>query len=337
MDWETYSKKRAKKTNTENMVKSPKSIIGLIILFIIISAVYSSWYTVQTEETAVITRFGKYTQQTPPGLHFKLPWGVDRVTKVKNTLVHEESFGFIVPQKRTLGFNNLNNSSFYRKPKEESLMLTGDLNVADVKWVVQYKISDPKKYLYNVANPQKNLRDISQATMRRVVGDRTVTEVLTVGSITIAQEAKELTQSILDNYNLGVEIINVLIKQTNPPEEVKPSFDEVTAAKQEQEQAINIAEKKYNEKIPEAKGLAEKEISFARGFAIETVNKAKGDAERFNRVLTEYKKAPKITKTRLYLEMVEDTVKKIENFTVVDSEIQGLLPIFSNQNNTNLK
>lgn len=208
-------------------------------------------------------------------------------------------------------------------------MLTGDLNVADVEWVVQYRVADPKDYLFNVRDPKKNIRDISQATMRRVVGDRTVSQVLTTGRTEIAAEAKRLSQEILNKYNMGVEIVDVKLQDVNPPEKVKPSFNDVVAAKQEQERTINMAEQEYNSLIPEARGKAEQEISGATGYAQAAVNRSKGDANKFLQLLQEYKKAPTITRKRLYLETVEKLMRRIDAITIVDKEVKGVLPVFT--------
>ncbi len=206
-------------------------------------------------------------------------------------------------------------------------MLSGDLNVADVQWVVHYRISDPEKYLFRVRDPRRNIRDISQATMRRVVGDRIVNDVLTVGRDQIAKDAMDLTQQILDKYEMGVKIERVILQDVNPPEPVKPSFNDVNAAKQEQEQAINQAEAQYNKVIPEAQGKAEEEISNARGYASAVLNRAKGDAQKITSILKEYRGAPEITRTRMYLDMMEDLFSRFRSVTIVDPNVKGVLPI----------
>lgn len=304
-----------------DLSSNPRGIIKLIAGFLLLMTALTSVYTVQPEEEAVVLRFGRYIGTFGPGLNFKLPFGIDTITKLKTAAILQESFGFysdsIAGEPR----------SMHRNLGEESLMLSGDLNVADVQWVVHYRISDPQKYLFNVRDPRRNIRDISQTTMRRVVGDKMVNDVLTVGRDQIAAEAMEMTQSILDRYEMGVKIERVILQDVNPPEPVRPSFNEVNAAKQEQEQAINQAEALYNKVIPEAQGKAEEEISNARGYATAILNRAKGDADKIGAILKEYKNAPEITRTRLYLEMMEEVFGRSKSVTVVDPDIKGILPL----------
>ena len=308
----------------KKLLSNPQHLLPILLIFILIPIGSSSFYTVQPDEEAVVLRFGKYVETTTPGLHFKLPFGIDTAIKVKTKLVLQEEFGFRTTStggKRT----SYSNSSF----DTESLMLTGDLNVADVEWITQFQIAEPQKFLFNTRDPIQNIRDISEAVMRRVVGDRLVTDVLTVGRTEIANEAKILTQEILDNYDMGVRVISIKLQDVNPPEPVKPSFNEVNAAKQEQEQAINQAEKHYNDVIPEARGQAEKKIAEAEGYAQALANTAEGDAKRFTAVLREYKKAPKITRERMYIETMEKVLKRMDDITVVDQQVSGLLPIYN--------
>jgi len=210
-------------------------------------------------------------------------------------------------------------------------MLTGDLNVADVEWVLQYQIADPFKYMFQASEPIRNLRDVSESIMRRVVGDHTVSEVLTTGRLKIAADAKVLIQEVLDKYDIGIRVIAVKLQDINPPDTVKPSFNEVVAAKQEQEQLINQAERSYNKVIPEARGKAEEQIAMADGYAMARVNRAKGDAERFTAVLREYRRAPVVTRKRIYIETMQEMFKRFENVTIVDSNLKGMLPVFMNK------
>src|SRR5690606_17316960 len=245
----------------------------LFIILLLVAGAYTSFYTVQPSEEAVVTRFGRYDRTTSPGLHFLLPFGVEQATIVRTKLVLQEEFGFRTRDVRS-------NVTSYAKDDftKESLMLTGDLNVADVEWIVQYQISDPKKYLFAAQDPRRNIRDVSEAIMRRVVGDRIVNEVLTTGRVEIASEAQKLTQEVLDKYDIGIRVVTVKLQDVNPPDMVKPTFNEVNAAKQEQEKAINMAEEVYNKIIPEARGKAEETISNAEGYASAVVNRAKGDS-----------------------------------------------------------
>ena len=207
-------------------------------------------------------------------------------------------------------------------------MLTGDLNVADVEWVIFYKISDPFKFLFKTSSPLRNIRDVSESIMRRVVGDCPVTEVLTTGREEIAQQARVLIQDVLDKYEMGVFIDAVKLQNVNPPQSVRASFNEVNEAKQEQEKVINQAEEAYNKIIPEARGKAEKLISEAEGYGLALINRSRGDAGKFATILKEYKKAPKITKTRIYIETMEKIFSRFENATIVDPQVKGLLPVF---------
>lgn len=305
-----------------NNFKKIGTFIGIFIIGLIVN---SGFYTVETEEEAIVLRLGKYIETTSPGLHFKVPF-IDKVEKVKTTIVHQAEFGF-----RT---NNTNERrTFYANEDfdNESLMLTGDLNVGDVEWVVQYKISDPFKYKFKTRDPERNIRDISESIMRRVVGDKLVTEVLTTGRVEISSKAKVLMQEVIDKYDMGISVQTVKLQDVNPPESVKASFNEVNEARQEKEKVINQAEREYNKIIPEAKGKAEKLVSEAEGFGMAQVNKAKGDASKFLAILTEYNRAPEITKKRMYLEVMEVVFTRGKDITIVDSKIKGLLPIFKNE------
>lgn len=307
--------------------KSSARQIGFFILVILAwFGISSSYYTIDVSEEGVITRFGQYLKTTPPGLHFKIPFGIDTVYKVASKRRLQEEFGF-----RSEGQAGGRTTYTDRSFGHESLMLTGDLNVADVSWILQYEISDPWKYLFHARDVQRNIRDVSLSIMRRVVGDRLVGDVLTVGRVEIADEAKRLTQEVLDRYDMGIRIVTVNLQDVNPPESVKPAFNDVNAAKQQQEEAINIAEREYNRIIPEARGRADQLISNAEAYSIDVVNRAKGDAARFSSVAEEYNKAPEITRSRIYIESMEEVLQEVEKLTIVDPKVQGLLPVFSSQ------
>lgn len=299
-----------------------KTISIVVVVLFIALTVKSTIYTVKTEEEAIVLRMGRYLETTPPGLHFKIPFA-DKVEKIKTTIVHQAEFGF-----RTRNVSGRRTSYSGANFDDESLMLTGDLNVADVEWVVQYKISDPFKYKFKTSNPERNIRDISESIMRRVVGDKLVTEVLTTGRVEIASKATSLMQEVIDRYDMGISIQTVKLQDVNPPESVKASFNQVNEARQEKEKVINQAERRYNEIIPEARGKAEKLISEVSGYGKALVNKSKGDASRFLSVLKEYKREPKLTKKRMYLETMEKIFLNVQNISIVDSKIKGLLPIY---------
>ena len=293
-------------------------IIGIILLIVLIS----TFYSVGPDEEGVIKRFGKYVRVTQPGLHAKIPF-VETVNKVRVKHIFKEEFGF-----RTLraGVKTLYAPGDFN---DESLMLTGDLNVAVVEWIVQYKIRDPIDYLFKVRDPRNTIRALSEAVMRQVVGDRSVDEVLTIGRIEVGQKAQEELQSILDTYETGIQVVTVKLKDVNPPDPVKPSFNEVNEAKQEKERTINEAWQAYNKVIPKAKGEAERTISTAEGYAVDRVNRAMGEANRFLAIWQEYRKAKDVTRRRMYLETLSDILPRIGEKYVIDSEGTGILPVLS--------
>ncbi|OIQ15775.1 MAG: HflK protein [Bacteriovorax sp. MedPE-SWde] len=308
----------------QDLDKALKLLGPFLIVAIIFVVGYTSFYTVEPDEEAVVIRFGHYQTTNSSGLHFKIPMGVDDVIKVKTKRVLQEEFGF-----RTASTRGRRSTYSKQNLENESLMLTGDLNVADVEWAVQYRISDPFKYIFQTSSPIQNVRDVSESIMRRVVGDRSVSDVLTIGKVEIETQAQVLMQKVLDRYDMGVQIISVKLQDVNPPNVVKASFNEVNAAKQEQEKAINEAEGAYNKVIPEARGKAQKKISQAEGYASAVVNRAEGDVAKFKAILKEYKRAPKITKKRIYLETMEKLYGKFENVMVIDPKVKGVLPVFN--------
>ncbi len=290
------------------------------------------FYTVEPDEEAVILRLGKYIGTFPPGLHFKLPLGIDESITVKTRLRLQQEFGF-----RTKNISGRHTTYETDPYKDESLMLTGDLNVANVHWVVQFRIAEPKKYLFHTKNPSQNLQDISESVMRRVVGDRTVGAVLTTGRAAVEEDALKLTQMIINKYDMGIQIITVKLQSVDPPEEVKASFNEVNAAKQEQESAINQAEKEYNRVIPREIGRAEKSITTAEGYAISVVNRARGDAEKLRKTWLAYRKAPKITKNRMFLETMEEVLGRVGKLIILDPKLKGIMPLYDSMPNNLLK
>jgi modulator of FtsH protease HflK len=306
---------------------SPRTYIFAGLFLFLVVGLLTSIYTVDVSEEGVVTRFERYHSTSTPGLHFKLPFFVDRVTKVPSKIVLQEEFGF-----RSFGQEKGKEEYSKRGFGEESLMLTGDLNVADVEWILQYRISDPWKFLFHARNVQKNIRDISMSIMRRVVGDRLVGDVLTVGRVEIADEAQRLTQEVLDKYDMGIAIAAVVLQDVTPPESVKAAFNDVNSAKQEQEKAVNEAEREYNNIIPEAKGKAEQMIADAEAFAVSRVNRSKGDASNFNSMMVEYRRAPDVTRRRLYVEAMEEVFSNMEKLVIVDSKVKGVLPLYPSPN-----
>jgi modulator of FtsH protease HflK len=307
--------------------KDMKSKFGGVWVFapviVIILLAYSMMYTVAVDEVGVVQRFGRYVRTTSSGFHFKLPAGIEKVTNVKVTRVLTEEFGF-----RTISAGVKTQYASDTAYLHEALMLTGDLNVAVVPWIVQYRISDPYKYLFRVRDAQSTLRDLAQAAMRLVVGDRSINEVISKRD-DIAIQAKELLQKELDNAQTGIFVTTIEMKKTNVPETVQPSFNEVNQAIQEKEKSIYEAREAYNKLIPQAKGTAEKTVKEAEGYALDRVNKAKGDSARFMSLYQEYTKAKDVTKRRLYLEAMGELFPKMGNKIIVDSNQKNLVPLLN--------
>ena len=293
-------------------------IIALVVLVGLL--VLSSVYTVQPEEVGVILRLGKYAGTTEPGLNFKIPL-IDSLEKVPVRRQLKQEFGF---RSESVAVR----SSFVGNA-EEANMLTGDLNAAVVEWVVQYRVVDPYQYLYRVRSLDDTFRDMSEAVMRKVVGDRTVNEVLTVGRADIEGTVKRELQELCDQYETGIDIDQVVLQSNNPPEPVKPSFNAVNQAEQELERLVNEAEAEYNRVIPRAEGQALQTIQQAEGYALDRVNRAQGDATRFNALYAEFRQAPEVTRKRLFIETMERVLPKVGRKIVVDEDVDGLTPIMS--------
>lgn len=306
--------------------------IRLIILIVVgIVLLYSSFFQIDTEEAGVVTRFGKYVRTVEPGLHFKVPFA-EKVYKVPVERQQKLEFGF---RTESAGVNT--EYSRNTSTKDESLMLTGDLNLAAVEWVVQYRIDDPYLYLFKVRNPEQTMRDLSEAAMRQVVGDRTVNEVLTVGRTEISSQLEILVQEVCTEYSLGVQIEQVVLQDVNPPDEVKAAFNAVNQAQQEKETMINQAKAEYNKVIPKATGEAEETINKAEGYATERVNNAIGEVSRFNDLYAEYIKAPEVTKRRIFLETMSKVLPQLGNVIVTDQDGGNVLPLLNLDGNKGVK
>ena len=294
----------------------------LVIIGVLLTALlWTSFYTVGAESEGVVQRFGKYLQTVEPGLHFKLPMGIDKVTVVPTRRQLKLEFGFVTPGYLT------NPIQASQDQDEEKSMVTGDLNAALVEWVVQYRIEDPGRYLFEVRNPGETLRDLSEAAMREVIGDRSVDELITIGRQDIEVEALARMQDLSRRYYLGIRVDQVQLKNVNPPREVQASFNEVNKAQQDRENAINIANGEYNKAVPKAKGEADQTIRAAEGYRFKRVNEAEGDAAAFSSVLQQYVKAPEITRTRLYLETMSAVLPQMGQKIIVDESLRQLLPI----------
>ena len=311
------------KEDLKNIKKSILPMLPIAAGIFLLIMLKGMIYSINPEEVGVVQRFGKYIITTPPGLHFKLPPIIERVRKVKIKRVYKEEFGFRTMQ------SGIKTSYSQRNYNDESIMLTGDLNILDVRWVVQYQIKDPVKFLFATRDPRNNVQDISEIIIRRLVGDHKVDDILTVKREDINHLAQIQMQKLLDDYSSGIKIVTVKLLDVNPPQEVKSAFNEVNEAKQEKERLINQAWEAYNKAVPRAKGEAEKTIRKAEGYLLDKVNRAQGDANRFTALLKEYKKAPLITRKRLYLETMIDILPKIKEKYVIDSEQSSLLPLFN--------
>lgn len=294
--------------------------VGVVLLIL----GWTAFYTVPAESEGVVLRLGRFSHIVPSGLHFKLPFGVDTTAIVPVKRQLKQEFGFGTPNP-----SNQWQSSPEAEWNEERAMVTGDLNVALVEWVVQYRIDKPDHYLFNVRNADATLRDASENVMREVVGDRTVDEVITIGRQDIETEALQRLQELVRGYEMGIKIDQVQLKNVNPPEKVQASFNEVNQAQQEKERAINVANGEYNKSIPRARGQAAQTIRAAEGYAQKRVNEAQGDVSRFNALLAEFIKAPEVTRRRLYLETMSTVLPRVKSKVVVSEDVKGLLPLLS--------
>ena len=302
----------------------PSVIRGIIVAVVVVIVLVGSVYQVSPEEIGVILRFGKFARTSDPGLHFKLPLGIELLTRVPVQRQLKLEFGFRTTRPGV-------RSEFKVTPEttKESVMLTGDLNVVDVEWIVQYKIKDAFKFLFRLRNVEETFRDMNEAVMRKIVGDHSVDEVITVGRAKIADEAKVELQTLCDLYENGIDVNQIILQDVNPPDPVKPSFNEVNESLQEKERKINEAWSEYNQESPKASGEAEQAIRGAEGYATERVNRSRGDAALFESVYKEYAKAPAVTRRRLYLETLNDILPKIRKKFIIDEKQKNFLPLLN--------
>lgn len=315
---------------TEPPGGNPKSL-ALIILFILLGVMaWSSVYTIPSDSVAVVQRFGKYLKEVPSGLHVKLPFGIDSAVIVPVKRQLKQEFGFSTP-----GANDPYQSSPGNTGVQETQMVTGDLNAALVEWVVQYRIESPAKFLFEVRSPRLTLRYVSESVMREVVGDRTVDEVITIGRQEIESEALVKMQTLSTKYAMGISIDQVQLKNINPPRPVQESFNEVNQAQQEKEKLINEARRDYNKVIPLAEGEKDQRIREADGYRLKRINEAEGDVARFNALLTEYSKAPEVTRRRIYIETMEKVLPGIQSKVIIDTASNNLLPLLNLDSSNN--
>lgn len=302
--------------------RPPLGVVGIGILILLgLLLLSSTFFTVEPEEVGVVVRFGRYDRTADPGLNFKLPRPIEQVYKVPVQRQLKEEFGFRTARADVR--TQYQGGDF----GGESQMLTGDLNVGMVEWIVQYRVTDPFKFLFKVRNVQTTFRDMNEAVMRAVVGDRSVNEVLTVGRQEIQVEVETRLQALCDQYENGIKVEQIVLQDVYPPEAVKPSFNEVNEAEQERERAINEARAEYNRVIPRARGEAQQTIQQAEGYAVDRVNRARGDAVLFEELLDAYRRAPEVTRRRIYLETMQAVYPAVKQKVVIDGDLEGLLPL----------
>ena len=296
-------------------------LIGFAVVGVLVG-VLTSIYTIKAEEVGVVLRFGKYQSTQQPGLHFKLPFFIEKVEKVAVLRQQQQEYGVGTPKN-----TNRPQWSGESEQEKEKKMVTGDLNAARVDWVIQYRITEPRDYLFMVKDAESTLRNASESVMREVVGDRTVDEVITIGRQDIETDSLEKLNALVKKYKLGVSIDQIQLKDVKPPREVEDSFNEVNRAEQEKSTAVNVANGEYNQKVPKAAGVAQQDISRAEGYATKRVNEAEGDAARFEALLKAYQQAPEVTRRRMYLETMQKVMPQLERKIIMDEEGNQVLPL----------
>ncbi len=304
---------------------SSRTIMLGVVGVLAVTLVFNTLYQIDPEEVGVVLRMGRYTRTAEPGLRAKMPF-IETVTKVPVQRQLKQEFGF-----RTVeaGVRSRFESAAFG---EEAVMLTGDLNVAVVEWIVQFRVSDPYDFLFKVRNLTDTFRAMNEAVMREIVGDRTVTEVLTVGRQEIESRVEERLQALVGQYEMGISIEQVVLQDVNPPDPVKPSWDEVNQAQQQRDRMINEARALYNQIIPRARGEALQTILQAEGYALNRVNRAQGESTRFKALYDAYRRAPEVTRQRLYLETIERVLPRVGRKVFLDKDAKGILPLLPFEN-----
>ena len=296
----------------------PYILGGLAVLILIISSVHR----IEAQEVGVVQRFGRFDRILNPGLNFVLPFYVETVTRVPVQVQLREEFGIRQTEvSRSARFSRAD-------LQDEAFMITGDLNAAEIRWVVQYRISDPYKFLFRVRNAVSTFRVMNEAIMRELVGDRTINEVITYGRRELVEAVEAKLQEVCDQYEIGIQVERVSLQNVSPPEPVVPAFNEVNEAQQDREKTINQAQAEYNKIIPRARGEAQRQIEEARGDALERVNRARGDAARFNALYAAYRKAPEVTRQRIYLETMSKVMQRVGRKIITEESASGILPLF---------
>ncbi|MFZ2493594.1 MAG: FtsH protease activity modulator HflK [Thermoanaerobaculia bacterium] len=302
-----------------------KTVLHVALIVLVGTLLMTTWFTIEPEEAGLVLRFGKFVRQVPAGLHMKFPWPLETVMKVPIERQLKEEFGFRTEEagiRTTYSSEDLS---------AESLMLTGDLNVAVVEWTAQFRVRDPYRYLFKVRNVRKTFRDMNETVMREVIGDRSVNEVLTIGRTEIASLVEQRLQTLCDQYDTGIKVEQIVLQDVNPPDPVKPSFNEVNQAQQEREKLINQARADYNQVIPRTRGQAQQALEQAKGFATDRVNRARGDAELFTQVHAAYQRAPEVTRRRMHLETLGEIYPKVKRKVIVDDSLRSVLPLLQLQ------
>lgn len=299
---------------------TPVMLLGVIAAVILLAIAATSFYVVDATEQAVVTRFGRYTRTVGPGLQFKLPFGIDRNFNIPTQVVQTEQFGFKTVKSGTV-------NQYQNGITEESTMLTGDLNIVDVEWIIQYRIVDPAAWQFNVKDRTKTIRDISQSVINTLVGDRAILDVMGNERSAIESQALDLMNDNFSQLGLGISVLTVRLQNIVPPAAVQTAFEDVNKAIQDMNRFINEGKEAYNSEIPKAQGNADRQIQVAQGYAAERVNKALGDVARFNAVYDEYRKAPAVTRERLYIEAMEEIFSAKENSTLIDGQLDNVLPV----------
>ena len=299
---------------------TPALVIGIIVALVLIGIVFTSFFIVDATEQAVVTRFGKYLKTVGPGLQYKMPFGIDRNYNVPTQVVQTEQFGF---QTVTSGITN----QYQNGITSESTMLTGDLNIVDVEWIIQYRLVDPAAWLFNVQERTQTIRDISQSVVNMLVGDRAILDVMGSERSAIESQALEQMNENFRQFGLGINVLTVRLQNIVPPAGVQDAFEDVNKAIQDMNRFINEGKEAYNSEIPKAQGEADRQVQVAQGYAIERVNRAQGDIARFNSVYEEYRKSPSVTRERLYIEAMEEIFAAQENSTLIDGQLENVLPV----------
>ena len=299
----------------------PKILVMIIIGIVVLILLGTSVFIVDQTEQAVITRFGRFIGIREPGLHVKLPFGIDRNYTVNVRTVQTEEFGY----------RTMRSGSFpsYSSQTAESVMLTGDLNIVDVEWIIQYRVEDPKAWVFNVRERRETIRDVSRSVINMLVGDRAIMDIMGIERSAIETEALSLMNATFRGYELGINVIAVRLQNVTPPSGVQQAFEDVNRAMQDRERLINEGQQAYNEEIPKARGEAERIVQVAQGYYTERVNKARGDVARFNSVYAEYSRAPEVTRQRLYYEMIEEVFKDEKDMTIIDRNLNNFLPLMN--------